>query len=111
MVMSENNNNKVAPATFVSQIKMIGILLLGALILGIRVALFLWNSYAFNIFVCLYIVTFSVIVTIIIYQNKKCFVDEPIRFNILTYLSIYTIVLQFIILIISAIFFMNPRRY
>lgn len=109
MVTSENKKN--APATFVSQIKMIGILLLGALILGIHVALFLWNSYAFNIFVCLYIVTFSVIVTIIIYQNKKCFIDEPIKFNILTYLSIYTIVLQFIILIISAIFLMNPRKF
>ena len=109
MVTSENN--KMVPTSFTSQIKMIGVLLLGALILGIHVVLFLWNSYAFNIFVCLYIVTFSVLVTVILYQNKKCFVDEPYRFNILTYLSIYTIVLQFIILIISAIFLMNPKRY
>jgi hypothetical protein len=105
-----SSENQIAPTTFVSQIKMIGILLLGALILGIHVVLFLWNSYAFNIFVCLYIVTFSVLVTVFIYQNKNCFIDKPVKFNILTYLSVYTIVLQFIILIISVVFLMNPRR-
>ena len=107
--MSESN--KMVHTSFTSQIKMIGVLILGALILGIHVVLFLWNSYAFNIFVCLYILTFSLLVTVILYQNKKCFVDENYRFNILTYLSMYTIVLQFIILIISSIFLMNPKRF
>lgn len=108
--MPEITNTKIAPITLSSQLRMIGVLLLGALILGIHVALFLWNSYAFNIFVCLYIVTFSILVTVILYQNKNCFIDEPYKFNTLTYLSIYTIILQFIILIISSVFLMNPKK-
>jgi hypothetical protein len=95
-----------------SKLRIFGFLFLGALILGLHVGLFYMNVHIFNIFMCMYILLFSVLVLVILYQEKACFAANPRRFNFLTYLAFYTIFVELIMIIVSIAFFaLQPRRY
>jgi CDP-diglyceride synthetase len=89
---------------FYSKLKNFGMLIAGAAILGVHVGLFYWNNYIFNIFVCLYITLFAVLVTVLLYKNKSCFNNATRAFNIITYFAFYTIFLQVIMIILSIVF-------
>lgn len=80
------------------------LVVLGAVILAIHVGLFIYNVYLFNIFVCLYIMFFAILVTIFLYKKKDCFESPSGAFNTLTYFSIYTISIQALLIILSFIF-------
>jgi hypothetical protein len=95
-----------------SKLKSFGMLFAGALILGLHVGLYYLNVHVFNIFVCLYILLFAILVLVILYQDKACFANQPKRFNFLTYLAFYTIFIEVIMVFVSIIFMSyQSRRY
>lgn len=96
-----------------SQLKNFGMFVAGATILGIHVGLFWWNTYIFNIFVCLYITLFAVLVTILLYKNKSCFDNSKKAFSVITYFSFYTIFLEIIMIFVSIAFlsYKNKNNY
>ena len=88
----------------------VGLVILGAIIFAIHVTLYIWNKYMFNVFVCLYVLVYSLLITIFLYRKKNCFDSTPGAFNVLTYFSIYTMVIQVLLVILSLIFlFMTAR--
>lgn len=82
----------------------VSLVILGAVILGVHIGLFLYNPYLFNIFVCLYVTFFAILVTIFLYKKRDCFDEPSTAFNVLSYFSIYTICIQTILIILSFIF-------
>lgn len=86
------------------------LVVLGAVILAIHVGLFIYNVYLFNIFVCLYIMFFAILVTIFLYKKKDCFESPSSAFNTLTYFSIYTISIQSLLIILSFIFLVRKSN-
>jgi uncharacterized membrane protein len=81
-----------------SQIKNMGILLAGAIILAVHIMLLLWSQNIFNIFVCVYVLAFSIFITVVLYKNQSCFIKSKNIYNILTYVSLYTILLEAVLL-------------
>jgi hypothetical protein len=98
-------------STIKSQLKNFGILILGAAIFSFHIGLFYWNTYVFNIFVCMYIIMFTTFVLVFLYQNKKCFVNENRSFNMLSYFALYTLFLQVSMILLSIVFLIMRPKY
>lgn len=89
----------------------VGLVVLGGVIFAINIGLYIWNKYMFNIFLCLYILIYALLITIYLYRKKDCFDSNKNAFNILTYFSIYTMILQVLLIVMSVIFlFMMSRE-
>ena len=104
------SDSTTSQSTILSQLKNFGILILGAIILGFHVGLFYWNTYVFNIFVCMYIIMFTTFVLVFLYKNKTCFINEQRSFNIISYFALYTLFLQVSMIILSIIFLIMKKN-
>lgn len=86
--------------TIGSKIQNMSLILLGATILVINILLYYWNIFAFNIFTALYIIGFAVYVIIMLWKYQKVFEDSKFSYDFLTYMSMYTILLESILILI-----------
>jgi hypothetical protein len=84
---------------FFNQIKTIGVLVLGAVILGIHVVLFRLNQYMFTVIMCLYILGYTILVIVLMYKNKNCYVQSD--FKLLLNMSVYTLFLELFLILLS----------
>lgn len=88
--------------SFKKKITNISMLFLGGVILLVHLLLFKFNKYLFTIFICLYIITYSILITVFLYKKKEC--AQGAEFNILVYFSIYTIAMEALVLIMCIVF-------
>jgi len=89
----------------------IGLMVLGAVIIIIHLVLYRINASLFNGFLSIYIITYSILVLVYVYQQKaKNNVDSGKYFDTVTYISFYTIFLYVFLFIISMIGFIISMR-
>lgn len=88
----------------------VGLVVLGGVIFAVNIALYIWNKYMFNIFLCLYVLVYALLITIYLYRKKDCFDSNKNAFNVLTYFSIYTMILQTLLIIMSLAFLIMSSR-
>ena len=80
----------------------ISLIFIGGIIIVIHLILFRYNKFLFTAFVCLYVITYSILVTVYLYKKKEC--ANGTDFNIMVYFSIYTIAMEVMIFLLSIIF-------
>lgn len=80
-----------------SNIKIALIGVLGIVIFLVHGGLLYYNMGAFNILICLYIITYAIIVLIATGKNTGCY--SKTSFNILVNFSLYTVILQIFVLV------------
>lgn len=88
-------------------IRVIGYAVLGIVIFVLHILVFYLNQYMFNVLVCCYVVVYALVTLISVTKNKDCF-NKPL-FNILTYFSLYTVVLQVFLLIFTIVMYMKRK--
>lgn len=100
--MSTSNDTK----NIKSNLRVVGLSVLGVLIFILHIAVFYVNQYMFNVIVCIYIIVYAIIIFISVLKNKDCY--DKSMFNILVNFSLYTIILQIFLLIFT--FFMYLKK-
>lgn len=86
--------------TLKNRFSTIMLVVLGSLTLMFYLAMFRWNKAVFVAFVCVYIITYTLYVIIYTNNKKACFNDE-VEYNVLSYISIYTLFFATIMLVLS----------
>lgn len=89
------------PKTLSSKMNTAVYIFLGIIIFTIHVIILLYNTNLFNIIICLYVTAYAIIILIIAYKNKTCF--ETTGYNFVLNFSLYTIVLEILLMIFSII--------
>jgi hypothetical protein len=77
----------------------ISLLFIGGVIFIIHLVLFAYNKYLFTAFVCLYIITYGILVTVYTYKKKECANGKD--FDVVLYFSMFTIALEIMIFIMA----------
>lgn len=84
---------------FFDKVKNIGLLALGAVILGLHVLIYNLNQYMFTVLMCIYIIAYTILVIVISYKNKKCYDTKD--FDILVNMSAYTLFLEVFLILLT----------
>jgi RsiW-degrading membrane proteinase PrsW (M82 family) len=90
---------------FLSTVKNVGMLVLGAIILVIHVLIYKANQYMFTVVMCLYILGYTVLVIVLMYKNKGCYRQEDM--SVLLNMSVYTVFLEIFLILLSFWFMFN----
>ena len=101
--MAVSSETSASTSSLSTQAKNVGLIFLGAVILGLHVIIYMWSPVYFNIFMCMYILAFAILVLIKVNKYQSCFKPSSSTlsdYNILAYISIYTILLEAVIFIL-----------
>lgn len=98
-------------ADFLSTVKNVGMLVLGAIIFVIHVLIYRSNQYMFTVVMCLYILGYTILVIVLMYKNRGCYREEDM--SVLLNMSVYTVILEICMILLSFWFMFNGgyRRY
>ena len=87
----------------------IGLLTLGGIILALHVGLLFLNKEMFILFMCLFMIGYSIIVIVIAYKNQAGI--DPCQYNLTVNLSFYTLFLEiFLVVFISIMLIVSNMR-
>lgn len=90
-----------------ANLKVAGFAVLGIVIFVLHIVVFFVNQYMFNILVSLYVLIYAVLIFIIITKNTDCFSKSI--FNITINFSIYTIILQLMLIILTLVMYARKK--
>ena len=101
--------SSTASSTKSSSKQLLNILLVFAWVLAIciHIGLYFFSKDVFNIIMSVYIIAFAIIF-IVFLQKKKNYTTDT-EFNVLTYMSMFVILLEIIILVISIVSLIRNR--
>jgi len=85
--------------SFTSMSKNIGLIVLGAVIMVLHAVIFQLNQYMFTIIMCIYIIGYTILVIVLLYKNKSCFISSDL--SILLNMSFYTVFLEVFLIILT----------
>ncbi len=92
-----------------SKVLNISLLFIGGVVFIIHFVLFYYNRYLFTAFVCLYIITYGILVAVYLYKKKEC--AQGKEFDVMVYFSMYTVALECMIFIMAiALLFIEKYR-
>jgi hypothetical protein len=109
MVETSSSVATITSTTISSTKQMTSIILVFAWVLtiGIHIGLYFFNKDVFNIIMSIYIIAFAVIFLVFL-QKKKNYTTDT-EFNMLTYMSMFVIILEIIVLVMSVVSLMNNK--
>lgn len=90
-----------------NNLKVAGFALLGIVIFILHIGIFFVNQYMFSIIVSLYVLIYAILIFIVITKNTDCFTKSI--FNLTVNFSIYTILLQIMLIIFTIVMYSRKK--
>jgi hypothetical protein len=94
-------------ANLKSKLKIVGLLILGAIVFGLHIAIFKINQQLFTILICTYVIIYTILVITVLYKNYSTINNT--QANLLINLSFYTIFLEIFIILLTVIYMFYIR--